>query len=314
MNNDNNNEAQKPGKFAWTRRIADTRYDGYDYVPNPPGIIRSALLAVAILFGIIFAASGFHSVDSTERAVVFHSNGSLSILPPGKFQWVTPILNTLTTYDVRDVAYKASAIGISLDLQETTTEVTVLYHPDPLAIQTIHQTLGHDYEGKVVAPAVQGCVKNAVSFYNVEQLTGAIRAKVSDDIRNCVVDELARNHIVPNAVTVTDFDFSKQFNDAVEARAVALQKAAEAKNNLERARFEANQTILQAMAQAESARLVAQSTSGSQGATYICLRFLEKWDGKLPLYGGGGIPCGPSGSNSWASAPAPSFIFPAGAN
>jgi len=268
-------------------------------------MIATTLIAIAALVAGALAFSGFHTVDPTERAVISHKDGSLSILQPGKFQWVTPILNTVYTYDVRDVAYKASAEGISLDLQVTTTEVTVLYHPDPLAIQTIYQMLGSDYESKIVAPAVQGCVKNSVSYFNVEALTGAIRAKVAQDIKDCITGQIIRGNLVAKEITVTDFDFSPQFNAAIEAKAVAQQKAQEEKNRLEQVKFQANQTIVQAQAQAEAAHLLSQSTSGQQGATYICLKFLEKWDGKLSLYGSGGIPCGASGTSQLG---APSFI------
>lgn len=250
-------------------------------------LLIGALLAIAGLFAIIFVASGLHTVDSTERAVVFHSDGSLTTLEPGKFQWVTPIVSTVTTYNVQFQTYTQSAVGISLDLQETTTEVTVQYGPDPSKIRTIHQELGKGYEAKIVVPAVQGCVKNAVSFYNVEQLTGSIRAKVADDISGCVGERLAAGNLIVQAVTVTDFDFSPQFNAAIEAKAIAQQRAQEEKNRLEQTVYQANQTRIQADAQAYATSVLAGATSGNQGQAYLFLEWLKVWDGVLPQYMGG---------------------------
>lgn len=245
------------------------------------GIVLSAIALVAFLI------AGLTNVGATERDVVFHRDGSLSILQPGKFQWVTPIINDVTTYDVRDTTYTESAIGISLDLQETTTEITVRYHPEEDAIQTIHQTLGRGYERKVLVPAVQGCVKDSVSFYNVEELTGATRAIVVESIRSCITSAMAKGHLVSTQITATDFDFSPQFNQAIEAKAIAQQKAQEEKNRLEQTIYQANQTRIQADAQAYATAALAAATSGDQGQAYLFLEWLKRWDGVLPQYMGG---------------------------
>ena len=246
---------------------------------RPSGLVARIALVVVGLFAFFFVIAGLTNVGATERDVVFHADGSLSILEPGKFQWVTPIVNDVTTYDVRDKTYTESAIGISLDLQETTTEVTVRYHPQVDAIQTIHQTLGRGYEDKVIVPAVQNCVKNAVSNFNVEQLTGSVRAQVNADIGSCITGTLAAANLVTSAVSVTDFDFSPQFNAAIEAKAIAQQKAQEERNRLEQVIYQANQTVVAARAQGEAATLLAQ-TGNSE--VYMFLEWLKRWDGHLP--------------------------------
>lgn len=136
---------------------------------------RKIIIGIVITLMLILIPASFKSVGPTERAVVFHTDGSLSILEPGKFQFVMPIFNDVTMYNIRDQTYTAESIGISLDLQETTTEVTIRYHLEEDRVSTIHRTLGRGYEYKVVKPSVQDCVKTAVSYYNVEELTGLVR-------------------------------------------------------------------------------------------------------------------------------------------
>lgn len=245
---------------------------------------RRIIIGIAIIVIAITALTGLTTVDSTERAVVFHkSNGSLSILSPG-YHYVLPVLQDATKYSVREVTYTESAVGISLDLQETTTEVTVRYQPDPIQIQTIHQTLGTSYQAKVVVPAVQTCVKNAVSNYNVEQLTGPIRSIVNEKISECISKEMHDGYLLVTKVSVTDFDFSAQFNHAIEAKAIAQQAAQEEKNRLEQVKYQANQTIVRASAQAEAQRLLnAAAISGDTNSNaYLFLEWLKVWDGKLP--------------------------------
>lgn len=239
---------------------------------------------ITLLIGVIIGLSGLTVVDSTQRAVVFHkTNGSLSILDPG-YHYVAPIFASATKYDVREKTYTESAVGISLDLQETTTEVTVLYSPDPVAIQTIHQTLGTSYEKKILVPAVQSCVKSAISNYNVEQLTGSIRVQVNEKISDCLINDAKHGNLLVTKVSVTDFDFSAQFNKAIEAKAIAQQAAQEEKNRLEQVKYQANQTIVKAQAQAEAVRLLndASLSQDKNGNAYLYLEWLKVWDGKLP--------------------------------
>lgn len=247
-------------------------------------IVIGIAIGLAVLFGFIFAAAGFHTVDSTERAVVFHQDGSLSIVEPGKFIWITPVITSVQKYDVRSVAYTASAVGLARDQQVVTTEVTVLYHPAVDKIQTIHQTLGTDYETKVVVPAVQDSVKSAVNFYTVEQLRGETRDQVRTDIINRITSAVEAQNLVVDQISLTDFDFSETYNAAIEAAATAERRIQEAEANFRRAQVEANQTVVTAQAQAEAARLLSASNSEQ----FFRLKWLEKWNGILPTYLGGG--------------------------
>jgi len=231
---------------------------------------------------VVLVLSSLHTVDAGERAVVFHRDGSLTVLQPGKFQFVVPILNSVTVYNVQSQLAKDTAEGISKDLQVVKTEVAVLYHPDAGQIQAIHQSLGPDYADRVIPPSIQDAVKGAVSYFNAEELTAGTREQVKNDIVARITSDLAKQHIAVDQVSITDFDFSDQFNAATEAKVVAQQKALEARNNLERTKYEANQTIVQAQAQAEAARLLAASPNGTAGSPYLFLQWLQKWDGHLP--------------------------------
>lgn len=259
------------------------------------GAIAAGAAALVIL---LLVSSSLHNVDAGERAVVFHSNGSLTTLQPGKFQFVAPLINTVTIYNVQSQLYKESAEGISKDIQVVTTQVAVLYHPDAGQIPTIHQTLGPDYADRIVPPSVQDAVKSAVSYWNAEELTAGTRELVKHDIASRITTDLVAKHLIVDQVSITDFDFSKEFNAATEAKVVAQQRALEAKNKLEQSKYEANQTIIQATAQAEAARLLSESTSGEKGQAYLYLEWLKHWNGVLPQYMTGG------GSD-------PNFFFPA---
>ena len=72
-------------------------------------------------------------------------------------------------------------------------------------------------------------------------------------------------------MAITDFDFSDEFNRAIEEKVKAEQEALKAKN--------------------EKLRRVTQAEALRDNPSLIQLRIAEKWDGQLPqVNGGGAIP------------------------
>ena len=59
----------------------------------------------------------------------------------------------------------------------------------------------------------------------------------------------------------------------------AVQQAEAAKNKLEQVKFEAQQTIETAKANAEAIRIQAQAINSQGGADYVELQRIKTWDG-----------------------------------
>jgi len=108
-----------------------------------------------------------------------------------------------------------------------------------------------------------------------------------------LAERLAVFNIKVVEVSVADFNFSRGFNDAIEAKQVAEQQVAKSKNELERIKVENEQKISQAKAEAEGLKIQRQEITES----LLKLReienqrkAIEKWDGKLPSVTGGTVP------------------------
>ena len=67
----------------------------------------------------------------------------------------------------------------------------------------------------------------------------------------------------------------------------AEQNALAAKNKLEQVRYEGEQRLTQAKAEAEAIRIQAQAIQSQGGREYVQLQAIAKWDGKLPTFTGG---------------------------
>jgi regulator of protease activity HflC (stomatin/prohibitin superfamily) len=94
-------------------------------------------------------------------------------------------------------------------------------------------------------------------------------------------------------LSITDFEFSPEFNRAIEQKQTAEQLALKAKRDLDRIKVEAQQKIAIAQAEAEALRIQRQAVSPELvrlREVEAQMKAIEKWDGKLPNVTGGAVP------------------------
>ena len=108
------------------------------------------------------------------------------------------------------------------------------------------------------------------------------REQVKGEYKRVLAESLARNHIVLDDIFITDFKFSKSFEEAIEAKVTAEQNALREKNNLDKVRFEAQQKVVSAEATAKAIKIQAEAITQQGGREYVNLKAVEKWDGHLP--------------------------------
>ena len=88
--------------------------------------------------------------------------------------------------------------------------------------------------------------------------------------------------ITVNNISLVNFGFSKNYQDAIEAKVTATQQKQKAEQDLERIKVEAASRIAQAKGEAEAIAIQAQAIQSNGGQQYVQLQWIEKWNGKLP--------------------------------
>jgi SPFH domain/Band 7 family protein len=102
---------------------------------------------------------------------------------------------------------------------------------------------------RIIAPTIQESVKASVAKFNAEQLvTNRETAKAT--ISQAISNTLSARNIVVETVFITDFKFSEAFAGQIEQ--IAFQKYLTEQNNLRAVQVVANQTVVQAQAQARA--------------------------------------------------------------
>ena len=136
-------------------------------------------------------------------------------------------------------------------------------------------------EDTLLAPAIQESVKAATAKYTAEELITK-RELVRTDIENALKDKIVKYGVNIVQVNIVNFEFSKSFDMSIEAKVKAEQDALAQKNKLEQVKYEAQQKIESAKAEAETIRIQAEAIQKQGGAEYIQLKWIEKWSGQLP--------------------------------
>ena len=257
-------------------------------------------IVVLILIGVVAMAS-VKIVDSGHRGVLLHWNAVDLTNPPLEegIHFVVPFQDEVVDIEVRTLKYANDARSASKDLQTVETTVTVNYHPDKESVHRLYKNLGLDYENRVIQPAIEETVKQVTANYNAEELITK-RPLVKADIESSIRERLNQFDVVTEVISITDFEFSPLFAQAIESKVEAEQKALKAENDLRRIEVEARQreanaiglanaNIAEAKGEAEAIAIINKALS--ENPNYLEWLKTQAWDGKLPLVvGEGGTP------------------------
>lgn len=266
------------------------------------------LYPIIIIVVIVLATSAFVIVDSGHVGVV-RTLGAVQPAPlPEGFHLKKPFLDKVEQIDVRLTKAKSKSQAASKDLQTVATQVTVQYSmTGPVAPMTYQRIGKRDVvAATVIEPAIQESVKAVTAQYTAEQLVTK-RAEVKQEIQRAIenfINETLIDKDVPTAlqianVAITDFEFSDEFNKAIELKVKAEQEALQALNEKTKrvtqaeAGFQERKLAADAEAYEIEAASVAKADAIAREAKalrdnpqLIQLRLAEKWDGTLPRFTG----------------------------
>lgn len=257
-------------------------------------------IIILIIIGVVATAS-VKIVDAGHRGVLLHWNAVDLTNPPLEegIHFVVPFQDEVVNIEVRTLKYANDARSASKDLQTVETTVTVNYHPDRESVHRLYKNLGLDYENRVIQPAIEETVKQVTANYNAEELITK-RPLVKADIESSIRERLNQFDVVTEVISITDFEFSPLFAQAIESKVEAEQKALKAENDLRRIEVEARQreanaiglanaNIAEAKGEAEAISIINQALS--QNPNYLEWLKTQAWNGELPLVvGEGGTP------------------------
>jgi regulator of protease activity HflC (stomatin/prohibitin superfamily) len=251
-----------------------------------PGLIAglvAGFFAFILLLGVVFGS--YTIVPAGQRAVIYSSVSGVQMLPLGEgFHFKVPYLQTANLISVQVQKTEYDTAAASKDLQNVQTKLAVNFHVTPDVTPKLFQQYGSDIVENVIHPAVNETVKAVMAQYPAEELITK-REEVKAKIEQALGQTLAKADVTVDGVYITNFSFSQEYSEAIEAKQVAQQKVLKSEQDLQRVKVEADQRVAQARAEAQSLQLQREVITPN----LIALRQIEafqaaiaKWDGKLP--------------------------------
>ncbi|MFZ4598157.1 MAG: prohibitin family protein [Terrimicrobiaceae bacterium] len=268
---------------------------------------------VLVIFALVILGSLTVIIESGHVGVV-RTLGAVQpdALPEG-LHFKKPFMDQVEQMDIRLSASHAKATAASKDLQTVSTEVTTQYSLKGELAPMTYQRIGNlgKVSASLVEPGIQECVKAVTAKFTAEELVTKremvklqIQQALEAFLNHTLKEKGVEGAIVIANVAITDFDFSDEFNRAIESKVKVEQQALQAKNEkimrvtqaeasaAERqlsADAEAYSTTVQSKARAEAIQREAEALK--QSPELIKLRTVERWDGVLPkISGGGAVP------------------------
>lgn len=256
--------------------------------PNAPrfGPLLGLVGLLCIVVG-VFGAT-FITIPAGNRGVLLQFNAVQGVLSDGP-HFITPFIQSVEVVEVRTQKETADAAAASKDLQMVQTKVAINFHIDPSGVGKLFQSVGRDFATRIIDPATQETVKAVVANYTAEELINR-RSEVKTQIDSALGDRLKAYNIIveQGGVSLTNFEFSAEFNKAIEQKQVAQQSAEQQKYVLQKAKLEADTAIATAKGRAEAAQLEAAALNAQGGGKVLAKAWIEKWDGHLPTVASGG--------------------------
>lgn len=233
------------------------------------------------LFLLVLMLNSFTIIGAGERGVVL-SFGAFNgkIFNPG-LNFKIPFAQSVVKMSVRTEKIEVEkSEAYSHDLQVVDIHSVINYNLDPMAVGVIYQQYNLDFASKVLRPNLEASVKQTIAKYTAEELLSK-RAEVQNQIEDSLKTAVPPQFLITKYALVNE-QFSQQFEDAIESKQVALQKAEQAKNELTKAEIDAKSRVATASGEAEAIKIQAQAVTQQGGADYVKLQWIKQWDGHLP--------------------------------
>jgi len=254
----------------------------------------AAVLLTTLTAGLVF-------IKPEERGVVISAlepNGYREeALQPG-LNWIIPYFESVERYNIARKNYTMSIAPLegqlqgddsvaarTSDGQEIILDASVIYAIDPPQVVTLHINWQERFTEELVRPVARGVIRDAVSQYGVSEVYSTKRDEMTQQIKDEMARKFDENGLILADFILRNITFSPEYAAAVEQKQIADQQAQQARFVVEQRKQEAEQArqvaegradasvidatglakarIIQAEAEAEALRLIAEALNAS---------------------------------------------------
>lgn len=264
------------------------------------------ILFVLVLVGIIiYQVGGRTHISVGNIGFVKHLDGSVTEIGQG-WPWVgwnvsvqeypTYMQSLVLSDDPKEGGKDSQQWKVgTADQQELPVNTSLTWKVNVKDATTLFQAVGGkdiDYiRDSIVRPTLKNVTNRVTHNYTWNDIKGKDQAKVTDEINDALKTELAKAGIDLGTFGFTHVGAPAGMEDAQKSLAAAELATKQAQSAQDKAKIENDTKILNAKADAQTVIIGAEAMKAkAQAITQQVIEeeAVQKWDGKLPTYNGGG--------------------------
>lgn len=233
------------------------------------------------LLGLILIVFGcFSTIKTGEIGIKTKFGKIISTTSNEGIVWKSPLekiqkINIKVQKYENETSYETS----TKDMQVVNNiKVTINYRVDGENAINLYKQVGINYREVILEPSIEETIKAVISQYTAEEVVTK-RSEVALNMNDTLNTKLNNYGIASVSVAINNFDFSEAYNQAIENKAVAEQEVETSKNQLEKAKVEAETKKVKAQGESDANAILEKSLTKE----ILIQQYIEKWDGSLPL-------------------------------
>jgi regulator of protease activity HflC (stomatin/prohibitin superfamily) len=232
--------------------------------------IRFLPLLLLAVFALGMVGCGTQ-IPSGHRGVFFSKFGSGTefgkIYQEG-FNWHFP-WNTIFVYKIQTQERKESLTVLSSDGATIRMDVSILYRPDPLKLDSLQVTVGPAYYDILVAPTIRGIARGIAGHYTPEEIYSTKREQMTTEIIDSLKAQMIKKFINIENVLIRDVTIPEKISEAINFKLTAEQEAQKMQFTIEKEKLEAERKRIEAKGISDFQQIVSAGITPS----------LLKWKG-----------------------------------
>lgn len=245
----------------------------------------SIVAAVAVLAIAAIAPAGLGRVQPGARGVVLRFGAPTGRVAPEGLYYVAPFVDRVVQVNTQiNTVHFDRAQAITHDLEPVYADLAASFHVEPSHVIDVYSLLRNNYAQRIVTPAVEDAWKATAAQYTASDLI-AQRSAVEKDFANGVNERLQKFGLTLDALATTRFNFSYIYAQAAQQKVASVQRTLEAQQELQRIKFESQQSVVRAKSEVEALKLqrnIPMAQLIRMREIDLQRRAIEKWDGHLP--------------------------------
>src|SRR5687768_8875395 len=244
-------------------------------------IIMWVVIAGIAVFVLSVAGCGIKVVDTGQRGIKTRFGEVVSESLPEGLYFYNPVTSNIVEIDTRVQRTDGETDTYTRDVQQAAIKYTLNYRLQQNAAHLMYRDIGRDWEQKLIPQVVLGTLKEVVGKWDAVDLISN-RDKAANTAFDQIRDNLAKYNVEVSRFEITDIAYTKEFENSVEQKVIAQQKAIEEQNRTKQIEEQARQKVLSAEAEAKSMQIRAEALE--QNAKLVEWEAVQKWNGVLPQY------------------------------